>query len=40
MIPRPLLLLLGAVAVVGVAWALLVPPWQAPDERPLRLTSP
>jgi 4-amino-4-deoxy-L-arabinose transferase-like glycosyltransferase len=32
MIPRPLLLLLGAVAVVGVAWALLVPPWQAPDE--------
>lgn len=32
MIPRPLLLLLSATVVVGAAWALLVPPWQAPDE--------
>ena len=31
-LPRPLLLLLAAVAVLGLAWALLVPPWQAPDE--------
>jgi len=30
--PRPLAALLGAVAVVGVAWALLLPPWQSPDE--------
>jgi hypothetical protein len=30
--PRPLAALLVAVALVGVAWALLVPPWQAPDE--------
>jgi len=30
--PRPLLLLLAAVASLGVAWALLVPPWQSPDE--------
>jgi 4-amino-4-deoxy-L-arabinose transferase-like glycosyltransferase len=31
-VPRPLGLLLGAVALLGVAWALLVPPWQSPDE--------
>ena len=31
-VPAPLAWLLGAVAVVGVAWALLLPPWQAPDE--------
>jgi 4-amino-4-deoxy-L-arabinose transferase-like glycosyltransferase len=30
--PRPLALLLCAVAVLGAAWALLVPPGQAPDE--------
>ena len=24
--------MLGIVVVVGLAWALLVPPWQAPDE--------
>ena len=30
--PRPLTLLLVAVAVVGVTWALLLPPGQAPDE--------
>lgn len=30
--PRPLTLLLVAVAVLGVTWALLVPPGQAPDE--------
>lgn len=29
--PRPLLGLLAAVAVVGIAWALVVPPWQSPD---------
>jgi 4-amino-4-deoxy-L-arabinose transferase-like glycosyltransferase len=29
---RPLLLLLAAAAVVGAAWALIVPAWQAPDE--------
>ena len=32
MIPRPLLALLGAVAIAAVAWALLVPPFMAPDE--------
>jgi 4-amino-4-deoxy-L-arabinose transferase-like glycosyltransferase len=31
-VPRPLTLLLVAVAVLGAAWALLVPPGQAPDE--------
>jgi 4-amino-4-deoxy-L-arabinose transferase-like glycosyltransferase len=31
-VPRPLTLLLVAVAVLGVSWALLVPPGQAPDE--------
>jgi 4-amino-4-deoxy-L-arabinose transferase-like glycosyltransferase len=31
-VPRPLTLLLVAVAVVGVTWALLLPPGQAPDE--------
>jgi 4-amino-4-deoxy-L-arabinose transferase-like glycosyltransferase len=31
-VPRPLVLLLCAVALVGAAWALLVPPGQAPDE--------
>ena len=30
--PRPLSLLLVAVAVLGASWALLVPPGQAPDE--------
>ncbi len=30
--PRPLTLLLLAVAVLGAAWALFVPPGQAPDE--------
>jgi 4-amino-4-deoxy-L-arabinose transferase-like glycosyltransferase len=30
--PRPLAWLLGAVAVLGIAWALLSPPWQSPDE--------
>jgi 4-amino-4-deoxy-L-arabinose transferase-like glycosyltransferase len=29
--PRSLAALLAAVAVFGVAWALLVPPWQSPD---------
>jgi 4-amino-4-deoxy-L-arabinose transferase-like glycosyltransferase len=29
---RPLLLLLVAAAIVGAAWALIVPAWQAPDE--------
>ncbi|NLT05439.1 MAG: DUF2142 domain-containing protein [Solirubrobacterales bacterium] len=29
---RPLALLLIAGAIVGIAWALLVPAWQAPDE--------
>ena len=32
MIPRPLLALLGAVAIAVVAWALLVPPFMVPDE--------
>lgn len=31
-VPRELALLLLVVAVVGVTWALIVPPWQAPDE--------
>jgi 4-amino-4-deoxy-L-arabinose transferase-like glycosyltransferase len=31
-VPRPLTLLLVAVAVLGATWALLVPPGQAPDE--------
>lgn len=29
---RPLILLLAAAAIVGAAWALIVPAWQAPDE--------
>ena len=29
--PRPLAGLLGVVAVVGVCWAMLTPPWQSPD---------
>jgi len=31
-VPRPLALLLVAVAVLGVAWAMFTPSWQAPDE--------
>ncbi len=31
-IPRPLAALLGAILLLGAAWALLVPPFQAPDE--------
>lgn len=31
-VPAPLALLLPVVALFGVAWALLVPAWQAPDE--------
>lgn len=31
-LPPPLVLLLGTVAAFGLMWALLVPPWQAPDE--------
>jgi 4-amino-4-deoxy-L-arabinose transferase-like glycosyltransferase len=31
-VPRPLAALLGTVLIVGVTWALLVPPWQSPDE--------
>src|SRR4029453_16666390 len=31
-LPRPLALLLAAVGIVGVAWALFLPPFQAPDE--------
>ncbi len=31
-LPRPLLFLLTAVTILGLAWAILVPPWQAPDE--------
>jgi 4-amino-4-deoxy-L-arabinose transferase-like glycosyltransferase len=31
-VPRPLTLLLVAVAVLGASWALLLPPGQAPDE--------
>ncbi|RKQ92867.1 putative membrane protein DUF2142 [Solirubrobacter pauli] len=30
--PRPLAALLAACALLGVAWALLLPAWQAPDE--------
>jgi hypothetical protein len=32
LIPRPLLALLGAVAIATTAWALLVPPFMVPDE--------
>ena len=32
-VPAPLAALLGAVLLLGVAWALLVPPFQAPDEQ-------
>src|SRR6185295_8082289 len=31
-VPVPLVALLGAVAIAGVAWALFLPPWQSPDE--------
>lgn len=31
-VPHPLAALLGAVAIVGIAWALFLPPWQSPDE--------
>jgi 4-amino-4-deoxy-L-arabinose transferase-like glycosyltransferase len=31
-VPRPLAALLVAVAAFGVTWALLVPPWESPDE--------
>lgn len=31
-VPAPLGALLIAVALLGVAWALIVPPWQSPDE--------
>ena len=31
-VPRPLALLLPVVALFGVAWALVIPAWQAPDE--------
>src|SRR5918999_1096837 len=31
-VPAPLAWLLLAVALVGVAWVLVVPPWQVPDE--------
>jgi 4-amino-4-deoxy-L-arabinose transferase-like glycosyltransferase len=30
--PRGLALLLGIVAVLGVSWIMIVPPWQSPDE--------
>ena len=30
--PRPLAILLAIVAVLGVSWALAIPPWQSPDE--------
>ena len=30
--PRSLALLLAVVAVIGIGWALIVPPWQSPDE--------
>jgi 4-amino-4-deoxy-L-arabinose transferase-like glycosyltransferase len=33
-VPRPLVLLLCVVGVVGACWALLIPPGQAPDEPP------
>jgi 4-amino-4-deoxy-L-arabinose transferase-like glycosyltransferase len=32
-VPTPLVLLLAAVLVVGTAWALVLPPWQSPDEQ-------
>ena len=31
-VPPPLAAVLVIVAIVGVSWALLVPPWQSPDE--------
>src|SRR5690349_12485556 len=31
-VPVPLRWLVGAALLAGIAWALLVPPWQAPDE--------
>ena len=31
-VPRPLAALLVAVALFGVTWSLVVPPWQSPDE--------
>jgi MFS family permease len=31
-VPAPLKWLLAAVAITGVAWVLVVPPWQVPDE--------
>jgi 4-amino-4-deoxy-L-arabinose transferase-like glycosyltransferase len=31
-VPAPLALLLGVIVVFGVAWVLIVPAWQAPDE--------
>ena len=31
-VPPPLGALLGVVLVIGVTWALIVPPWQSPDE--------
>ena len=31
-IPASLGALLGVVAIVGIAWALIVPPFQSPDE--------
>ena len=31
-VPVPLRWLVAAVLLAGVSWALLVPPWQAPDE--------
>lgn len=32
-VPRPLAVLLGAVLLLGLCWALLTPPFQAPDEQ-------
>lgn len=32
-VPRPLVALLAAVLLLGIAWALVVPPFQAPDEQ-------
>src|SRR4051794_41738219 len=31
-VPRPLALLLMVVGIFGVAWALITPAWQSPDE--------
>jgi 4-amino-4-deoxy-L-arabinose transferase-like glycosyltransferase len=31
-IPAPLAAMVAAVALIGLVWALLVPPWQSPDE--------